>query len=562
MEKKRAIKTGNSGAEEQFVQLFCEVFGAEQGEYVYMQFPFLDIYGKHRTIDYAFCCSKGRIAVEIDGMTWHNPSKVSEDKYEDDLLKQNSMVNEGWKVFRWTDRQVLRTPDRVKDELVTFFGYAPKLFLMEDGMPLQQGEVFVLKDHQREALENLAKMRKENKTIAMLYEATGTGKTVTAVKDAKEVGERTLFLAHTKELLYQATAQFDRLWPEVPVGEFFENHRDTEQFIICASVQLLSRNLEAFSPDDFGYIIVDECHHAAAQSYQRVLSYFKPYFTLGLTATPERADGEDLLDTFVNVAHKLDIKSAVEIGALAPVRCIRIKTNIDMRDVRINGFRYNALDLESKIRVPDRNQLIVDTWLEYVQNKPTVVFCTSVSHAEEVAQRFCTCGIEARSVSGRTNPEKRKEILRDYENGRIPVLCACDLLNEGWDSPHTQILFMARPTMSRTIYMQQLGRGMRLCKGKDFLMVFDFVDNANLFNQPYSLHRLVGQNTYSPGALVLGTKRGMKWDQEMFKKGEKPDVLVDFPVNATDYEVVDLFNWQDEAAKMISQMEFVRRVNV
>ena len=199
----------------------------------------------------------------------------------------------------------------------------------------------------------------------------------------------------------------------------------------------------------------------------------------------------------------------MKIGALAPVRCIRIKTNIDMRDVRINGFRYNALDLASKIRVPDRNQLIVDTWLEYVQNKPTVVFCTSVSHAEEAAQRFCTCGVEARSVSGRTNPEKRKEILRDYEKGRIPVLCACDMLNEGWDSPHTQILFMARPTMSRTIYMQQLSRGRRLCKGKDFLMVFDFVGNAKLFNQPFSLHRLVGQNTYSPGALVLGTKSGI-----------------------------------------------------
>lgn len=128
MEKKRVTKTGNSGAEEKFVELFCEVFGAELGEYVYLQYPFLDIYGKHRTIDYAFCCAKGRIAIEIDGMTWHAPSKVSEDKYEDDLLKQNSMVHEGWKVFRWTDRQVLRVPERVKDELVSFFGFSPKLY--------------------------------------------------------------------------------------------------------------------------------------------------------------------------------------------------------------------------------------------------------------------------------------------------------------------------------------------------------------------------------------------------------------------------------------------------
>ena len=120
MATKRADRAGNSGAEEQFVQLFCEVFGAELGEYVYLQYLFLDIYGKHRTIDYAFCCAKGKIAVEIDGMTCHAPSNVSEDEYEDDLLKKNSMVHEGWKVFRWTGRQVFRVPERVKDELVSF----------------------------------------------------------------------------------------------------------------------------------------------------------------------------------------------------------------------------------------------------------------------------------------------------------------------------------------------------------------------------------------------------------------------------------------------------------
>ena len=112
-------------------------------------------------------------------------------------------------------------------------------------------------------------------------------------------------------------------------------------------------HLDTFKDDDFDYLIVDEAHHAAADTYQKVLVYFKPTFTLGLTATPERTDGEDLLQTFENVAHKLDIKKAVEIGTLVPVRCIRIKTNIDFRDVRINGFKYNTLDLESKIkRVP------------------------------------------------------------------------------------------------------------------------------------------------------------------------------------------------------------------
>lgn len=236
--------------------------------------------------------------------------------------------------------------------------------------------------------------------------------------------------------------------------------------------------------------------------HRRILSYFRASFTLGLTATPERADGEDLLAIFQTMAHKLDIKEAVESGILVPVRCIRIKTNIDLQDVRINGFKYNALDLDSKIMVPGRNKLIVDTYLDYVKNRPTVVFCTSVKHANEVAELFQDAGVSAQSISGSTKASERKKILQDYENGHVKVLCACDLLNEGWDSPHTEVLFMARPTMSKTIYMQQLGRGMRTCQGKDCLVVFDFVDNANMFNSPYSMHRMFNISSYRPGGLV------------------------------------------------------------
>ena len=123
----KSKNAGNSGAEELFVQLFCETFGVEKGKYVYLQHPFVDIYGNHRTIDFAIMTEDGRIAFEIDGETWHNPGKVSQEKYIDDLLKQNSMVHEGWKVFRWTDSQINKTPERVKDELITFLCYAPAL---------------------------------------------------------------------------------------------------------------------------------------------------------------------------------------------------------------------------------------------------------------------------------------------------------------------------------------------------------------------------------------------------------------------------------------------------
>ena len=553
---------GNSGAEDRFIDLFCETFGAEKGEYVYLQYPVVDIYGNHRYIDFALNLPDGRVAIEVDGNTWHQPGKVSEQKYHDDLLKQNSIVHDGWKIYRWTSSQLEKSPDRVKDELVTFLGQSPLFQYIEDALPPQQGSAFSLMDHQEEALSGLMKMREESKSIALLYHATGTGKTVTAVSDAKSVGKRTLFLAHRHELVDQAMNAFRKIWPDVTVGRYEGSIREKDAYVVCGTIQSVAGNLEDFQPDDFGYMVIDECHHGTAETYRKVMSYFRPSFTLGLTATPERADGEDLLSVFQNVAHKLDLRSAVEQGTLVPVRCIRIKTNIDMRDVRISGFRYNAQDLESTIRVPERNQLIVDTWKEYVQDKPTVVFCASVSHAEEISGRFLEAGIDARCVSGSTNARERKEILADYESGKIPVLCACDLLNEGWDSPHTQVLFMARPTMSRTIYLQQLGRGMRRAPGKDFLMVFDFVDNANLFNMPYSLHRILGVNDYVPGGMVVGPKHAMHVDQDMFRQGQKPEALIDFPVHMTGYETVDLFNWQDKAKGMVSQIGFVQMVNV
>ena len=552
---------GNSSAEEGFVQLFCDVFGAEKGQFVYLQYPFVDIYGKHRTIDFAINTPDGRIAFEIDGETWHNPNKTSQDKYIDDLLKQNSMVHEGWKVFRWTDSQINKTPERVKDELVTFLGYTPALTYIDDDMPEQSGAVFKLMEHQEEAINNLARMRAEGKTIALVQGATGSGKSAIGVLDSKSVGKRVLFIAHTKELVEQGAGNFENLWPEVTVGRFYEDYHDTNTHVVCGSIQSVIRNLDLFKPNDFGYLIIDECHHASAKSYTKILGYFRPSFTLGLTATPERADGEDLLEVFKNVAHRLDIKEAVESGVLTSVRCIRVKTNIDISDVRINGIKYNSLDLETAIFIPQRNQLIVDTYLEYAANKSTVIFCTSVKHADTIASLLRERGVKAESVSGKTETYKRKQILNDYEDKRINVLCACDLLNEGWDSPITEVLFMARPTMSKTIYMQQLGRGMRKHDGKEFLMVFDFVDNANMFNCPYSLHRLLNISNYNPGGLVLGTKSAVEWDRDMFKKGQKPGVLIDYPIHTMDLETIDLFNWQDKANEMYSQLELTRRVS-
>ena len=443
----------NSRAEELFVQLFCEAFGPEKTENLQVQYPCVDIYGRHRYIDFALESPESKIAIEIDGETYHNPSKVSENKYADDLLKQNSLIYDNWKVYRWIYSQLEKQPEKVKDELITFLGTSPMFKAFEADLPVQMGQTIELRDYQQEATENLQKMREDGKTIALLYHATGVGKTITAATDAKAVGGRTLFLVNALKLASQAKETFAKVWPEATLGEYTGSQKDMTQTVIFATVQSISKDLEKFSPTDFDYLIVDECHHAAANTYQKIFTYFHPKFILGLTATPERSDGEDMLELFQNVAHKMDLKTAVERGILVPIRCVRVKTNIDLTDVRINGIKYNSQDLESKLFIPERNQLIVDTYLKYVNGKKTVIFCASVDHAAEIAK-------------------------------------------------------------------------------------------------------------YQPMAYVLAPENKRKLDQDMLFQGEKPEAWLDVPIDVSDYEIIDLFNWQNSVKDMISQIEFVRMVDV
>ncbi len=551
-----------------FIELFSETFGAEKAGYLYSQYHFYDIYQNSRYADFVLEHGTRRVAIEIDDEASHNKDIISSHKFYDDLLKQNSMIYLGWDVYRWAVRQMQTQPESVKDELRIFLGNHPNFKEIDDYLPQQRGKALdgsklELKQHQIEALKALQMMRESSETIALLYHATGVGKTVTAVMDAKHCGGRVLFLAHTQELVNQATETFRKLWSSVTVGRYMESIKQPNAHVVCGSVQSVALHLDSFHEDAFDYLIVDEAHHASADTYQKILSYFKPSFTLGLTATPERTDDNKvILDIFKNTAHKLDIKTAVEIGELVPVRCIRIHTNIDLTKVRFNSIQYNIRDLESKIYVPERNKLIVDTWLRYVLNKRTVVFCASVKHAQQIAHLFQEAHISAVAVSGDMKQSERKEFQDKFIHREIQVLCACDLLNEGWDCPEIEVLFMARPTMSKVLYTQQLGRGMWLFEGKESLMVFDFVDNASQYNMPQSLHRLFKLKDYKAGQLVVAPNRKKAAESELYAQGEKPEALIDWPVDATDYEVVDIFNWQEEAEGMISQMEFIRRVDV
>ena len=548
-----------SQAEELFIQLFSETFGAEKARFLCQRYHFYDIFANSQYADFVFQHDAKRTAIELEDST-------REDPFFNRHLKENSMVKLGWEVYRWALEQIQRDPDTVREELRLLLGDQPRFQEIEDPLPLQHvssldGSRLELKEHQETALEALAEMRRKHETIALLHHATGTGKTVTAVLDARRCGGRTLFLVHTRELVEQAADTFRTLWPDISVGCFSDSSREIDTHVVCGTVQSVSGHLDLFSSEAFSYIIFDEAHHATSDTYQRILAHFKPAFLLGLTATPERTDGRNILEVFQHTAHRLDLRTAVELGELVPVRCIRIRTNIDFSHVRYNGNEYSSRDLEKRIFVPERNRLIVQTWLTYVKGLRTVVFCVSVRHAQEIARMFREEHIPAEAVSGKMKTAERQTFQTRFRNREIQVLCVCDLLNEGWDCPEAEVLFMARPTMSKLLYTQQLGRGMRKAPDKESLIVFDFVDNASRFTMSCSLHRLFGLKEYRPGQYVAAPAALMQEDAVRYERGEKPQVLLDWPIQVTDYESVDLFDWQSEAEGMLSVMDFVRRVS-
>lgn len=541
--------------EDRFTTLFAQVFGLEKTQLLVPQLPVQDIYGVSRYIDYALRTIEEKVAFEIDGLIWHVPDPEAIGKYEDDILRQNSLIHQGWRVFRWTDRQIEREPEQVKEQLALFLERIPGLLAFDDFLPKQHGEVIELRPHQEEALAALDLLRSQGNTIALVTHAQGAGKTVTAIMDARRLGGRTLFVAHTRDLVNQAHKRFGELWPEEPAGLFLDDVRDTEEHIIVGTIQSLSKHLSDFKPDAFSYLIIDEAHHATAESYQHLLRYFQARFTLGLTATPDRADGQSALEVFRNAAHRLSLREAVESGELAPIRCVRVETNIDLSRVRFNQVQYNRRDLEETILVPSRDRLIVDTYRNHVLGRKAVVFCVNVRHGEEMANLFRAHDIPARSVSGRMPTRERKEHLEQFASGELRVLCACDLLNEGWDCPDIEVLLMARPTLSKVIYLQQLGRGTRKAPGKECLIVFDFVDNATRYNQPLTLHRILGKRQYRPGALVLASPEQMQAEQEALARGEIPTQSLPVELWAKGYHEIDVFNWQEAVSGMISSSD-------
>jgi len=338
---------------------------------------------------------------------------------------------------------------------------------------------------QIEALYELSNARAEGLKRGLVAAATGVGKTYLAAFDSTDF-KKVLFVAHREEILTQAYGSFKNVFKNKKTYGYFKGtQKNTDSDIIFASNQTLGKeeylNEKFFKKNEFDYIVIDEFHHAAANTYRKIIEYFKPKFLLGLTATPYRMDNQDIFSLCNNnLIYDITIKEAINRDLLVPFDYHAIYDSTDYNNIKHSNGKYDKKDLEKKLSTNKRADIIIDHYKNLGGTK-TIAFCAGISHAEYMAKEFNDKGIKARTVhSKQINSEfkvERDKAIKMLSSGEVEVLFTVDMFNEGVDIPTVDTVLFLRPTESYVIFLQQLGRGLRLAEGKDKLTVLDFIGN-------------------------------------------------------------------------------------
>ena len=335
---------------------------------------------------------------------------------------------------------------------------------------------------QREALTSLEQTRLQKFRRGLVVMATGLGKTWLAAFDtARPQFRRVLFVAHREEILRQSLEVFRCVRPDADLGLYYGGEKHPNAGVLFASVQTLAGNLHRFPPDRFDYVVVDEFHHAAARSYRRVIDHFQPQFLLGLTATPNRMDGADLLAMCSdNLVYECPLTEGIERGDLSPFRYFGIADDVDYAPIPWRGGRFDPTALTEGVETQERAQHALDTWRDKGGGR-ALAFCVTVSHADFMADFLSRNGVAAAAVhSGPTSAPRALSVER-LRAGELQVICTVDVFNEGLDVSEVDTVLMLRPTESPVVFLQQLGRGLRRSVGKDALTVIDFIGNHRSF---------------------------------------------------------------------------------
>ena len=419
----------------------------------------------------------------IDGVEWN--VRLSEVGSPDVLEKFDATFESYWASTEYEEyvptRDALRF-DRAVAPMRQDSLDAPLFFLEVEPRP-----------HQSEMLEKLdAERKRHGRWKNLVVAATGTGKTIVAALDYKrlrpELGgdPRLLFVAHRQEILKQSLGAFRQVLRSGDFGELYvDGAVPSEWRHVFGSVQSLSRlDLTQLPSDAFDIVIVDEFHRAGARTYRELLGRLRPKVLLGLTATPERTDNEDILHYFDgHISVEMRLWDALERNLLCPFQYFGLHDNSDLSSVRWTRGGYDVDELNKIYTANDARVSLVLEQLQKTHRDPTSMralgFCVSIAHAEFMARKFSAAGLPSVAVSADTDTDSRSRALSDLRAGRVRALFAVDLLNEGVDLPEVDTLLFLRPTESALVFLQQLGRGLRLADGKDCVTVLDFIGEAN-----------------------------------------------------------------------------------
>ncbi len=419
--------------------------------------------------------------------------------------------------------------------------------------------IFQPRGAQIEALYALENSRAEGAVKGLVQAATGIGKTYLAAFDSAKY-ERVLFVAHREEILRQAARSFKNVRHSEDYGFFDRNQKDTDKAVIFASVATLGRREyltgKYFAPDYFDYLVIDEFHHAVTDHYRRIVNYFTPKFLLGLTATPERMDGRSIYGICdYNVPYEISLKEAINKGMLVPFHYYGIYDDTDYSALHPVKGHYAEKDLnKAYIGNTSRYDLVYKYYRKY-RSRRALAFCASRQHAEDMAREFCRRGTEAVAVysnAGGTFAESRDRAIDRLVKEEIRVIFSVDMFNEGVDIAPLDMVMFLRPTESPIVFLQQLGRGLRISRGKQYLNVLDFIGN---YEKAGRTHLLLGEGTG-----ISGNRPGDDGDSGVSENrpcddgdAEYPDdCIVDF-----DMRLIELFAEMEK--KQLSARERICR---
>lgn len=406
-----------------------------------------------------------------------------------------------------------------------------------------------LRDYQMATKQRVLSIYEQDKQgKAKFVWATGCGKTVgfsaIACEIQKRTGTNVLIIAHRDELLTQAAQKYRYIDPDAHIGKVGGGSQEWGHPVTVASIQTIARpqhlkNLKHFG---FGLVIVDECHHAhAGNEYGKVLSELAGAFRIGCTATDDRLDKLQNDDLFGESVLTVSILDAIEQGFLTNVRAIAIRTGTSLDGLHSREGDYQIKELSEKINTPGRNKKIVDAYLQHASDRQAMAFTVDIAHATDLAHAFTEQGVNAVAVSGKTH--NRGQILRDFEQGRYKVLCNCQVFTEGYDAETTYVededryiflscAIMARPTKSRGLYVQCIGRILRLAPTKKDALILDATDNIlNHRLEPQNLAKVVGVELFNGESVTEAKERKEKTEREKRERKTKvsrtQDVVID-----------------------------------